>query len=133
MPLPITALYAGLTALILLWLSFGAGSMRGKTKVSIGDGGNVALLEKIRRHGNAIEYVPMAIVLLAIAELNGAGGVLLHSLGIMLVVARIAHPLGLKADNIGHPLRAVGAGLTALMMLIAAVYVIWQFVSSAIG
>ena len=133
MAVPITALYAGLTTLILFWLSFGAGSLRGKLRVSLGDGGNVELQEKIRRHGNAIEYVPMAIVLLGIAELNGAGATFLHVLGIMLVVARIAHPLGLKADNIEHPLRFVGAGLTALMMVIAAGYVIWQSITAMTG
>ena len=91
------------------------------------------MLEKIRRHGNAVEYVPMAVVLLGIAELNGAGSTLLNVLGVMIVVARIAHPLGLKADNMAHPLRIVGAGLTMLMMLIAAVYVIWQSVSLLTG
>ena len=133
MPIPVTGLYAGVLALILIWLSFGAGAMRGKAKVSVGDGGNIELLEKIRRHGNAVEYVPMAVVLLGIAELNGAGATFLHVLGIMLVVARIAHPLGLKADNMGHPLRLVGAGLTTLMMLIAAGYVIWQSVGAMTG
>lgn len=133
MIVPITALYAGILTLILIWLAFGAGAMRGKASVSIGDGGDIALLEKIRRHGNAVEYVPMAIVLLGIAELNGAGSIFLHVLGIMLVVARVAHPLGLKADNMGHPLRLVGAGLTTLMMVIAAVYVIWQGVTAMTG
>ena len=73
MPLPITALYAGVLALILTWLSSGAGLMRGKTKIPYGDGGDAQLLEKMRRHGNATEYVPIAVILLGILELNGAG------------------------------------------------------------
>jgi len=130
MVLPITALYGGLLTLVLLWLSFGAGAMRGKTGISIGDGGNVALLEKIRRHGNAVEYVPMAIILIGILEANGANSWFLHGLGLVLLLSRIAHPLGLKADNMGHPLRAVGSGGTALMMVVGAGYAIWQYVTA---
>lgn len=130
MLLPVTALYGGILTFILLWLSFGAGAMRGKAKISIGDGGNVELLEKIRRHGNAIEYVPMAIILIGVLEANGANAILLHVLGVVLIISRIAHPLGLKADNMGHPLRAIGSGGTALVMVVAAGYAVWQYVAA---
>ncbi len=131
MPLTITALYAGVLTIIVLGLSFRAGAMRGKKRISIGDGGDMQLLEAVRRHGNAIEYVPLALILLGVLELNGASNAWLHGLGGVLVIARITHAIGLKADNIAHPLRAVGAGGTALMMVVAAGYAIWQFVSAA--
>ncbi len=126
--LPVTALYAGILALVLIVLAFGAGTSRGKAGVSVGDGGDTALLVAIRRHGNAVEWVPMAVILLGLIEANGAPAGLLHGLGGALVLARIAHPLGLHQQPISHPLRIAGAGVTTLVLLIAAGYAIWQTV-----
>ncbi|NNF66724.1 MAG: glutathione S-transferase [Gammaproteobacteria bacterium] len=130
MPLEITGLYAALSALVLTWLSFKAGIMRGRKKISVGDGGDIELVEAMRRHANAVEYIPIALILLGAMELNGANAAFLHALGAVLVLTRIAHPLGLKADNMASPLRAIGAGGTALVIVVAAVYTLWQVAQS---
>lgn len=126
---PITAFYAGLLALIVIALGAVIGPMRLRTGVSILHGDNLVLATMIRRHGNFIEAVPFALILLGFLELNGASPTLLHGLGIALVLSRIAHPIGLKHDNVRHPLRAIGAGGTVLVTLIAAVMLIWGFLS----
>lgn len=126
MTLPITALYAAVLTLIMMVLSFAAGGARNKFKVSLGDGDQPELLAAIRRHGNAVEYVPMAVILLGLLEANGASATWIHSLGAALVFARIAHPLGLSTSKMVHPLRVIGAAGTSLVMLIAAVYALWQ-------
>ena len=126
---PITALYAGLLTLIAIFLGAAVGAMRGSTGISILHGENLELATRIRRHANFTEAVPLALILLAALELNGASPGLLHGLGIALVVARIAHPLGLHHDNIRNPLRGIGAGVTILVSLIAALMLIWGFVS----
>ena len=84
---------------------------------------------RIRRHGNFTESVPFALILLGFLELNGASPGVLHGLGIALVIARIAHPIGLKHDNVRNPLRGIGAGVTILVTLIAALMLLWGFVS----
>ena len=119
---------SALVSLIASVLAYQAGSMRPKTGISIGDGGNVELLEKMRRHANFTESVPLALILMAAIEIDGASAGLIHGLGIALVVCRIAHPIGLHHDNISHPARAIGAGGTLLVTLIAAGTAIWQFV-----
>ena len=73
--------------------------------------------------------VPLALILLGFLELNGASPGLLHGLGIALVVSRIAHPLGLKHDNVRNPLRGIGAGGTTLVTLIAGGMLIWGYFS----
>lgn len=130
MIVPITALYAGVLALILGALGYQVGSTRNRTGISILHGDDMDLAEKIRRHANFIENVPLALILMCVLELNGAGAGLLHGLGIALVLARIAHPLGLHHDNMRHPLRAIGAGVTFLVTAIAALAAIWQWVNS---
>jgi uncharacterized membrane protein YecN with MAPEG domain len=122
---PITAFYAGLLALIVIVLGALIGPLRLRTGISILHGDNMVLATAIRRHGNFTESVPLALILLGFLELNGASPGLLHGLGIALVVARIAHPLGLKHDNVRNPLRGIGAGGTTLVTLIAGVMLIW--------
>ncbi len=39
----------------------------------------------------------------------------------LLVIGRLAHPFGLKADNAGHPLRYVGNGTNMLAVAILGV------------
>jgi uncharacterized membrane protein YecN with MAPEG domain len=121
---PITALYAGIQALLGFALSSGIGPTRVKLGISMGDGGNPDLLLKIRRHGNWAETVPLALLLIGLLELNGAGSTLLHGLGATLLVARIAHPIGLKTDKVNDPLRIGGAVLTGLVTAVAAIALI---------
>ena len=122
MVLPITAIYAGLLGLIGLVLAAGSGWIRSKTGVSLGDGGHPQQLLAVRRHGNFTEWVPLALILIAILELNGAPAVAIHALGAALVLARIAHPLGLDAEDPSSAARGIGAGVTALVVLVAAVW-----------
>jgi uncharacterized membrane protein YecN with MAPEG domain len=118
---PISGLYAALQAFVAVALVTPVGQLRNKTGVSLGDGGNPALSVAIRRHANWTEHVPIALLLIALLELNGGSPGLLHGLGAGLLVARILHPFGLKADNMKVPLRGIGAAGTLLVTLIAAI------------
>ncbi len=128
MQLPVTALYAGILTIFALVLSFKAGSFRGKSGVSVlfGDPPNMELVEKVRAHQNFLEYVPMIVILMAVIELNGGSATFLHAIGGLLIVVRVAHAVGLKHDNMGHPGRLIGAGGTALITLIVSVYTLWM-------
>ena len=79
--MPITALYAGLLALVGHLLGAGSGWLRAKTGVSLGDGGDAQQLVAVRRQGNFSEWVPLALILLVVLELNDAPSVALHVLG----------------------------------------------------
>ena len=71
MTLSITALYAGILSLIMVALAINVTIHRAKLRVPMGDGGNAIMLRMIRLHGNAVEYLPLAFVLMAIYEING--------------------------------------------------------------
>ena len=135
MSLPITALYAGIMMIFALALSFRAGGFRGKTGISVmhGEPANMDLAERVRVHQNFLEYVPMAIILMGIIELNGGNAMFLHVFGVVLIVARIAHAIGLKHDNMAHPGRVIGAGGTALISVVAALYTLWMVVGPMLG
>ena len=127
MQVPITALYAGVLALFAFYLSARAGGFRGKAGVSIlyGEPIDWTLAERVRAHQNFLEYVPIILVLMGLIELNGGSSTFLYTVGSLLVLARIAHAVGLKHDNMAHKGRFIGAAGTALIMIATAVYSIW--------
>jgi uncharacterized membrane protein YecN with MAPEG domain len=135
MTLPITALYAGILMIFALVLSAKAGSFRGKSGISIlfGDPVNTELAQRVRVHQNFLEYVPMAIILMGILELNGGNSTFLHVFGVVLIISRYAHAIGLKHDNMAHPGRTIGAGGTALMSAAAALYALWMVGKPMLG
>lgn len=133
--MPITLMYASLFAFFALVLSFRAGSFRGKTGISVlhGDPLNMELAERVRVHQNFLEYVPMIIIVMGAIELNGGSSMFLYIVGDLLIIVRLAHAIGLRHDNMGHPGRLVGAGGTALLTLAVAAYGIWLASSSLLA
>jgi len=127
MAVPITALYAGILALILVVLGIQVGMMRMRKGVSILHGDDMELAQVIRRHANFTEAVPFPIILMGLIELNGTSRLTLHALGTALVLARLMHPVGLVHDRLRSPLRGLGSGITTLVTLIAAGIAIVQF------
>ena len=123
---PVTALYAALLTAIGLVLLFQVVAVRRRTGISILHGTDMEVAETIRRHGNLIENVPMALILMGLVEANGGSEALLHSMGILLVLARIAHPLGLRHDQGIHMLRIAGVAATVLPMAILGGVALWQ-------
>lgn len=126
LPIPvITPLYAGLLGLILLGLSYLVARQRLRNKVSTGDGGIPALTGAIRAHGNFIEYVPLALVLILLVELAGQAGWLVHLFGAALVVGRLLHAYGISTVPGGKSFgRMWGTLLTWLTILATSVVLI---------
>ncbi len=120
--LPVTTLYALPLAVIFLGLFMNVTMARSKLSLSIGDGGNVDLHERIRKHGNFVEWVPMVLILMVLAEANGTGALWLHAAGALLTVGRVLHAIGLKADAPLNPLRIAGnsGGMLAVAILVIA-------------
>ncbi|MDE4097822.1 MAPEG family protein [Pseudophaeobacter sp. 1A16562] len=117
--LPITSLYAGGAALLFVYLSLGVSRQRLKHKISVGDGGNRALLMAIRAQGNFVEYTALGLVLLALSEAQGAPALATHALGVMLLGGRLMHAVGFTARPQILILRQAGIVLNLLMLLVA--------------
>lgn len=114
--LPITALYAGILGVIFVPLSMRVGMYRLKKKISLLDGGDKELTRRMRAQGNFAEYVPIALFLLALTELNGAPAWAVYALGGSLVVGRLLHMFTIIGSEIG-PGRPAGMMLTFLSIL----------------
>lgn len=126
----ITALYAALIGIWAVVLSNYVSINRGRLKTMHGDGGNPEMAAIIRRHANLTEYVPLALILLGLAETSGMPAWWMHVLGIVLVVSRLVHPFGISVSNPGSPLRIAGTVGTHIVTAGASVFILWTALSS---
>jgi uncharacterized membrane protein YecN with MAPEG domain len=124
----VTPLYAGILVLWFLVLSVRVIKHRGNTKIFLNDGGNVGMARVIRGHANFAEYVPLALLLMAMLELSHFSIYALHAMGIVLVVARLLHGYALSFSEQFMFGRVAGAALTFLVLLIEAVLCLYQAV-----
>jgi uncharacterized protein len=120
----ITPLYAALCGLLLLVLSMRIVVVVRAKGVGFGDGGNPDFTTVVRGQGNFIEYVPIALILIAFAEAGGTSGTWIHAMGAALVIGRISHPLGLTHDPKPNPFRLIGMMLTWIPILAASIFVL---------
>lgn len=117
MLLPITGLYAALLGLLIIVLLLRIVAKRWKHRVGVGDGGEKTLLLAIRAHGNAIETIPIALILLAALELNKGSALTLHIFGAALLLGRIAHAFGISRTAKVNPGRFIGTVLTVTVII----------------
>ena len=125
----ITALYASLLALIILWLSYNVVNFRRKRQVDLGDGGHDDGIRHIRAQQNTIEYIPLILILMAVYEINNGLPLILHITGIVLVIARIIYPLGLVAKKGASFGRFYGTLFTWLCLLALIVLNLFKVIS----
>ncbi|BDX05752.1 MAPEG family protein [Planctobacterium marinum] len=118
MQVPITAFYGSLLAAFYLYLAIMVIIQRRESRVGLGDGGDKHMLQVMRVHGNFVEYVPFALLLFMIAELNGANSYLLHVCGWWLIVARLLHAYGLRHHYGTSWQRFAGSLSTFLILLV---------------
>lgn len=111
----ITSLYASLIAGLIAWLSLRVIRLRRFHRVLLGDGGEPELLNTIRAQGNALEYAPLSLILLALAELGGAYSDLIHLGGVTLIAGRVLHARALLRQDLR--LRVLGMQLTFAVLV----------------
>ena len=128
--MPIIPLYAAALAVLFILLSVWVIMARRGRRLGFGTGGDEAVERRIRIHGNFAEYVPLALILLYMAENLGAGAGWLHLLGATLVAGRLAHAVFLSfraTDDLGRILGMTGSH-TAILG--GAALVAWQALAS---
>ncbi len=134
MSLTITAIYASLAGLLLLVLSFRVVRSRRKLSVGLGDGGQESLLRAQRAQANFTEYVPIALILLGVAESQVLTGWLLHTAGAVLLLARLLHAWGLSQSSGRSFGRYWGTLLTWMVILaLSLVNIFASFSGAAAG
>ena len=126
--LPTTLCLAAAAAIVNFWLGMRIGKLRHGLKISVGDGGNEAILRRMRAQANFIEQTPVTLVLFALVEAAGKGGVWLAPLGAVFMLGRIAHGFGMDEGGF-----RTGRGIGMLTAMIAQITLAITAVLAATG
>lgn len=120
--LHVTLLYGGLSALLVTLLGLNVSLLRLRLRAFVTSGPNPELTRPVRAHGNAAEWVPLAVVLMAILELSGANATALHVLGGSFLFARLIHAYGFLFKSF---VSTAGATLNYLVVSAMSGWAIW--------
>ena len=118
--MPITALVAAVLTPLYILLTLRVIGLRRTAKVAVGDGGDVALMRRMRVHANFAETVPFTLVLMGLAESLNAQPRFLYLIGACLVAGRLVHAYGVSQTKETFSFRVSGMVLTLVAMIIAA-------------
>lgn len=128
MYLPITTLSACALALMLIVLSFRIIGIRRGQQISLGSGNNETLERRIRAQGNLVEYGPIGLILIALAELQAANAFLLGLAAVAFVMGRLLHGYALGFTNQAMRPRVTGMILTFFGLLFIISLNLWGMI-----
>lgn len=123
-----TTLAASVLGILYFRLSLKVIGYRREFKVSIGDGDQELLSRAIRSQANLAEYSPIALILLACFEFNGAPWWLSLPIAAAFVAGRILHPMGMTTAKSSVKPRVLGMKLTLFTILVLTIVNIIQLV-----
>ena len=124
-----TTLYGALLGLWLVVLSLRVIALRGGPGLGwlkFGYTGEQALTRSIRAQGNLIEYAPIFMILMFIAESGGVSSFSLHYYGGTFLLGRLTHAICMGFMEKSVVLRSGGTILTLLPLLGISVLLLMQ-------
>lgn len=119
--LPITTFAASVLTLWLVVLSARVIQRRMASTTSLGDGGDPVLERRIRAHGNLAENAPLFLILLALAEIQGAAFWVCAGLAAVFLAGRLSHGYALAFTKKNMRARFYGMVLTFTGLVGAAI------------
>lgn len=111
----VTALYAALLTVVMIWLAIEVIKQRRANLIAYADGGVESLQIARSAQSNAMDYIPITIILMGFLEMNGANVWFIHVLGVAFLLGRVIHAKGILAENFKG--RKVGMVLTLICMI----------------
>jgi uncharacterized membrane protein YecN with MAPEG domain len=115
----IFVLYVVLAVAIIGYLSMNVIKMRRFHKVSMGDGGVELLQLAISAQLNAVEYIPIGLILLFALEMNSSNILLVHVLGLAFITGRLVHARGMLTNKMKP--RVIGMHITFYTLIAMAI------------
>jgi len=131
-PVPITLLAAAAAVAVNIWLGARVVRSRREHGVKIGDGGNDAVLRRMRAQANFIENTPFFLILLGGVELSGGNRIALGSIAAAFILARIAHPIGMDGPQLFR-WRMVGMMTTVAALIVLCLWAAYCAVEALSG
>ena len=78
------------------------------------------MTRRIRSHANFIEYVPLSLIVIGFLEASGGNAGFVRVLLVVLLIARILHPIGMfAAVNTPRQFACRGGGTISTFLVLA--------------
>lgn len=122
----ITSLYAAILGLLICKLALIVIKKRRKNKVAYADGGVLELQIARTAHSNAVDYVPITLILLFLLEQTECHYLVIHLFGIVFVAGRIIHAKNILSENMKG--RVLGMQITIYSIIALSIANIIYFV-----
>ena len=110
--LPVTTVTTLVLAAWMIVLGYRVVLRRRSARVPYGDGEDRKLTKRIRAHANAAEQVPIALIMLGLAELGNTPSSWLWTMAGILIVGRFIHGVFFTFHGFPWQMRFIGMGLT---------------------
>ena len=125
------AIYAGIFGILAVMLTLNVIRCRFKYKIGLGDGGHPSVQKAMRAHGNFIETVPLALLLIVYVQSVSFNLSLeiLHGLCGGLLVSRLLHMWGMARSSGTTWQRFIGMIGTIAVIVSASALLIYTGVS----
>lgn len=128
--LKVSLFYAGFLALMLIYLSLIVVLKRRKTGIVLFFADDKKLAYTMRAQANFVEYTPIFLLLMFLLELSNVQEWMLHSLGIVFVLGRMAHAYSLIVQEqkiSDYKFRVAAMIMTFVTIGVSAVYalILW--------
>jgi uncharacterized protein len=114
-----TPLYAAILAFLGAALTVNVIVNRVRSGIDTGDGGVAKLAQAIRAHANFVEQAPLALIVIAAAEVAGARPLVIETLGVVLAASRLACAYALNRSLGQSALWLFGGGVSVLLLIAA--------------
>jgi len=131
-PVPITLLASAAAVAVNIWLGARVVRSRRDNGVKLGDGGNEAVLRRMRAQANFLENTTLFLFLLGGLELSGANRSILGAIAATFMLARIAHGIGMDGAHLFR-WRMVGMITTVAVLIVLSGWAIICAVELCLG
>ncbi|HHF3116198.1 TPA: MAPEG family protein [Vibrio alginolyticus] len=114
----ITALYANILAILIIWLAVQVIKQRRLNQIAYADGEVEALQIARSTQSNATEYIPITLILMALLEFNSAYPTWIHLTGIIFVIGRVIHAKGILKKDLKKRIRGMQVTFLVILSLV---------------
>ncbi|EGQ9574345.1 MULTISPECIES: MAPEG family protein [Vibrio] len=114
----ITALYANILAILIIWLAVQVIKQRRLNQIAYADGGVEALQIARSAQSNATEYIPITLILMALLEFNSAYPTWIHLIGVIFVIGRVIHAKGILKKDLKKRIRGMQVTFLVILSLV---------------
>lgn len=122
----ITAFYAALSAIFIVYLAYRVANMRRLYQCGIGERDHRDLAVAMRVHGNAVENVLITLFLMLVCEINGGNTTALAAVGAVMILSRLSHAWGMTVSGGRYSIFRFGGILASWCVILG--LAVWNLV-----